>query len=115
MDWMTNLMQMLSQMRMPGAQTGGMAMPPMPQMGAGAATQWGIPGAPRPLPTPMTPMPRPVAAPTVAPAPVQAPVRSSGMGVPVGGGGGPGQERNNGMNAQFYQQPRLGNMMQPRR
>lgn len=112
MDWLTQLMQTLQNMRMPGAQ-----MPQMPTMGmpqSNGGYPWGIPAAPPPLPPAFVPAPRPaapVAAPVAAARPMQA---GGGRGIPVLSGGGSGQERNNGMNAQFYPKPRLGSMMQPR-
>lgn len=118
MDWMQQLMQMLTQSRGMGPR-----MAPMPQMGMPQTlgqSPWGIPPPPPPLPPAFIAPPRPLPQAPVAAARKGHPLnpingaRGVPQGIPVGGGGGPGQERNNGMNAQFYQGQRLGNVMQPR-
>lgn len=86
----------------------------MPGMGGGQITPWTMPAMPKPLPPAAIAPPRPIvpaATVPVAAKPVANPIPFQQM--TYGGGGGSGQERNNGMNAGYYQ-PRLGNLMAPK-
>lgn len=77
MDWLAQLMQLLSQTR--GQGIGMPAMPAMPQMSMPpiSPSPWGIPLPPPPLPPAAVRAPRPV---PVTPAPAPAPAKKQRVG-----------------------------------